>query len=262
MLEWLGFVVGIVGLAPTIAVGIDRARFRIPHRMSLNFTSPHGVEIIVTTSATGISNVGPADDESKRALRDLAPSGDLAGVADICAMLSRAYRGRPWVITPSTRAEYDARRDLILVGGPVHNRYASRMISKDRESDDQIVFDANGRYIRLGEYELGPDIDLEFENNIPGVEYCIIMLSEVRNHGRNQRVITIGGLTTYGTHAGCHFVATDLPKYVQHEKLGKRPNVCILLKATIVNSQPYDVRPVHYARLQQAGTRPSLHSAK
>jgi hypothetical protein len=262
MLDWIGTTIGIVGLAPTIAVGVDRARFRIPHRQSLNFTSPQGIEIIVTASATGISGVGPADDESKRALRDLVPAGDLAGVADICTMLSRAYRRRSWVITSSTRVQDDARRDLILVGGPVHNRYTSRMISEDSASTDPIVFDANRRYIRLGAYELGPGIDLEFENNIPGVEYCIVLLSEVRNHGRNQRVVAVGGLTTYGTHAGCHFVATDLPKYIQHEDLGKRPNVCILVKATIVNSQPYDVRPVHHVELKEPGARPSLYAGQ
>jgi hypothetical protein len=207
----IGFVIGVVGVAPTLAIVLDRLRNVFPVRRVLGLSSKHGTDILVTTSHTGISDVGPR--EGPRAKRDLMPSGDLAGVAEICALLSTTYRGRAYVITASARKQDDRRRDQILVGGPVHNRYTSQLICgsmSESSPEAAVVYDADERYIRLGDKEWGPRLDLQFVNDLPQVEYAIVLLTEITRYGRSQRVIAVGGLTTYGTHAAAHFLVYGL----------------------------------------------------
>lgn len=256
-MEWLGVVLGILGLIPAIVVGAEFARNVLPSRRFLDFRSPHGSEIIVTTSSSGISGIGPSD-EAKRAKRDLLPSGDLAGVGEVCGLLGRAYPRRPFVITSSSREQDDRRRDQLLVGGPIHNRYTAQLICGDlRDATGQtaIVFDAARRYVRLGTFEIGPDVDLNFEANLPQTEYAIILLSEVHRYGGSQRIVAIGGMTTYGTYAAGHFVAHDLAPFARASGLGRRPNVCILIKALLVNGQPYDIRVLHHVPVDRADAR-------
>lgn len=250
----LGLILGMVGVLPTLAIVFNRVRNVLPVRRALGLSSKFGTDILVTTSYTGISSVGPA--EGPRAKRDLMPSGDLAGVAEICALLSRAYAGRPYVITASRRKQDDARRDQILVGGPVHNQYTSQLVcgSRTKSSPDTVVvFDADERYIRLGAKEWGPRLDLRFKDDLPQVEYAIVLLTEITRFGGNQRVIAIGGLTTYGTHAAAHFLVHGLVPYLRSKRLGPRPNVCVLIRAAIVNAQPYDVQAVDYVAMPRTG---------
>lgn len=254
MLNWVGFVVGLVGVLPTLAVAVDRVRNVLPVRRALRLTSRLGTDILVTTSYTGISAVGPAD--GPRAKRDLMPSGDLAGAAEICALLARTYARRPFVISASARKQADARRDQILVGGPVHNRYTAQLVCGSRvdsSPETVVVFDADDRYVRLGDREWGPGIDLAFEDDLPQRDYAIVLLTEVTRFGRKQRVIALGGLTTYGTHAAAHFLVHGLAAYVRAQRLGRGPNVCVLVRAAIVNAQPYDVRAVHHVAIPRPG---------
>jgi hypothetical protein len=116
-----------------------------------------------------------------------------------------------------------------------------------------IIFDANTRYIRVGKREWGPGLDLKFEDNIPTVDYAIVLLTAVSRFGNKQRVIAVGGLTTYGTHAGAHFVSHYLPSFARAERLGKAPNVCIVVRAALVGGQPYDIRPLLWIPLPDIG---------
>lgn len=242
MLELAGFVVGVVGLAPTVVVALEFIREQLPLRRALGFRSPDGVELLVTTSATGISGVGPP--QGPRAKRDLIPSGDLAGVAELCSMLARVYPRRPYVITPSSRKQSDGRRDQFVVGGPVHNRYAAQLVCgrmADAGPDTPVVFDADRRFVKIDEQFWGPDLDLRFEEDVPQTEYALVVLTGIRRFGMSQRVVVAAGLTTYGTHAAAHFVVHELAGVLAGAGLRRRPNVCILIKAALVNGQPYHI---------------------
>lgn len=109
------------------------------------------------------------------------PFGDLAGVAEISGLLSRIYPRRSSLITSSAREQEDKRRDQVIVGGPIHNQYANQLICGDLSAatpDTSIVFDATNRYVRVGETELGPDLDLNFLSNIPQVEYAVVYFTK------------------------------------------------------------------------------------
>jgi hypothetical protein len=253
-LEWIGLVVGLVGLVPTVILAREYLRERVPLRRVLDLRSKAGVEFLITTSAAGISSVGPAD--GPRAWRELIPSGDLAGVAELFGLMVRVYPGRDLLITPSMRPQGDRRRDQIVVGGPVHNRYTSQLVCGDMtsaSSDTPIVFDADRRYIRLGDTELGPDLDLCFEGDVPQLEYCLVLLSSIQRLGTQQRVIVAAGLTTYGTHAAAHFVAHHLASYCESNGLGRKPNTCILVRSAIANGQPYDLKALHHITVDKLG---------
>jgi hypothetical protein len=243
-MEWIGLLLGLVGIVPSAYIARDFFGKIMPTRRVLGFHNKDGVEVIVTTSSSGISSVGP-DDVTLRAKRDLLPSGDLAGVAELSGLFSRTYPRRTNHITSSSRKQEDKKRDQVIVGGPIHNQYAAQLICGDftgAEPNTRIVFDATNRFIRVGEVQLGPDLDLQFLSNIPQVEYAIVLLTKVHRYGRAQRIMCIGGLTTYGTYAAGHFVAHDLSTYARRNKLGASPNVCILIRAGMIKGQPYDVR--------------------
>jgi len=251
-----GFVIGILGLIPTWILARERLRSRRPIRRVLGFDSPHGIEIIVTTSYTGISKVGPPD--QPRALRSLIPSGDLAGAAELCAMLARGYPSRPFIITPSAFPQDDRRKDQILVGGPVHNPYTRTLICAtraDSDSSTQIVFDADERYIRLGQKEWGPKLDLNFDKNIPQRDYAVILLTRISRFGIKQRVVAVGGLTTYGTHAAAQFLSHELPQVCGELDQKVSPDLCLLIHARLVNGQPYDLRVLHWIPVAEIGAR-------
>jgi hypothetical protein len=214
---------------------------------------PHKrVEILVTSSGSGISRVGPKD-ASLRAKRILVPSGDLAGVADLSVMLSRAYPRKTFIITPSARTRVDRNADNFVVGGPIHNEYAARLVRGD---DGQglvgleVFMDADKRHIVFGRHELGPDLDLGFKDNVPALDYGRILLTRVATQGNKgkgtHRVLVAGGLTTYGTHAAAHFAAYQLASYAKSHGFSKAPNVYVLIKGEFVNGEPYDVRAVDH----------------
>jgi hypothetical protein len=249
-----GFVVGVLGLIPIWILARESWHGRRPIRRILGFDSPHGIEIIVTTSHTGISKVGPPG--QPHALRSLIPSGDLAGVAELCAMIARGYPKRAFFITPSISPQDDRRKDQLLVGGPVHNHYTQTLICgrrADARPSTEIVFDADQRYIRLGEKEWGPNLDLSFSKNIPQRDYAVILLTRISRYGTKQRVIAVGGLTTYGTLAAAQFLVHELPQVCDEHGLRKSPNLCLLLQARIVNGQPYDLRTVHWIPVAEIG---------
>jgi len=254
VLEWVGFVVGVAGLSPTVVILLDRLRDQVPTRRVLDFRRRNGIDILVTTSFTGISTVGPPD--GPRARRDLVPAGDLAGVVQICALLTRVYPGRPFVITPSSLAQDDPRRDQVLVGGPVHNRYTAQLVCGtmgDASDDTPIVFDANARFVKMRDRTWGPGLDLRFENDLPQVEYAMVLLTSIRRYGTSQRVVVTTGMTTYGTHAAGHFVAHELTRFLTERRAGRAPAICILVKAALVNGQPYDFTVVHSMPVDQMG---------
>jgi hypothetical protein len=165
----------------------------------------------------------------------------------------------PFVITPSAFKQDDRRRDQILIGGPVHNRYTSQLIcgSLDHAHEgNRVVFDADRRYICPGEMEWGPNLDPLFHDNVPTVEYAVVLLTPVSRYGGRQRVIATGGLTTYGTHAGGHFISHHLVDFAQQHRLGTSPNICILVRAALVGGQPYDLQPVHWIPVNELGVSP------
>ncbi|HSV64753.1 MAG TPA: hypothetical protein VLJ59_02445 [Mycobacteriales bacterium] len=255
MLEWIGLALGVAGLTPSVVIAVDQMRARLPLRRILQLRSKQGVEILVTTSGSGVSDVGPP--EGPRAKRDLVPSGDLAGVVEICSMLARVYPRKAFVITPSSRTQEDRRRDQILIGGPVHNRYSARIVCgrmSEATPETPIVFDADNRYVKVGDRQLGPGLDLKFDDDIPRTEYSIVILTGIRRYGTSQRVVITGGMTTYGTHAASHFIAHELARFVASRRLGSAPNVCILLKAALVNGQPYDIDVLHHIPIAHLGT--------
>jgi hypothetical protein len=237
---------GLLGLLPMMVLLREWVRERLPLRRALQFRAKAGIEVIVTTSHTAVSHVGPAD-ESKRARRALVPSGDLAGVAEITAKLARVYPKRRLVIVPSAKAGEENASEKLIVGGPVHNRWASHVVcATEAEAIDgtEVVFDADRRFIRFGQQVLGPDLDLKFEENVPHVDYALIVLTKVNRFGSAQRVVVVGGLTTYGTHAAAHFLAHDLTQFLSTIGKRKNPQIAILLKARLANGKPFAVDPV------------------
>jgi hypothetical protein len=250
-MDWIGGVglaTGVIGVAPTLAILGDWAREQLPLHRALGFRSKSGIEIVVTTAHTGISSVGPAD-ESQRAIRSLVPSGDLAGVADISAKLARVYPKRKIVVVPSTRAGDNNSAEKLIVGGPIHNSYASHVIcgrSEDATSDTEVVLDANERYIRFGSREFGPRLDLRFEDNVPSLDYAVVILTEITRYGEDQRVVLVGGLTTYGTLCAANFLAHDLTSLLKRIKERKRPQIAILLECQLTNGRPFRVKAIDH----------------
>lgn len=195
-----------------------------------------------------MSKVGPPQKEN-RALRSLVPSGDFAGVAELSVMLSRAYPSKSFIVTPSTMTPTNPDADNFIIGGPVHNDYAARLVEGRHSTvgvNSELIFDADKRFIKFGNDEYGPDLDLEFANNVPKVDYGIVMLTRVRRGSGSCRVLLAAGLTTYGTHAAAHFAAHQLAKYVKRNRLGKSPDVCVLVKAKLVNGIPYHLEAVSH----------------
>jgi hypothetical protein len=173
-------------------------------------------------------------------------------------MLARGYPGRPFVITPSAFPQTDRRKDQLLVGGPVHNYYTQTLIYGSRRTaavNASVIFDADERYIRLGQKEWGPNLDLNFRKNIPERDYAIILLTSISQYGAHQRVVALGGLTTYGTHAAAQFLAHQLPQFCDDNGMGQVPNICLLVHARIVNGQPYDLRLIDWIPVNEVGTR-------
>lgn len=237
----------VVGIWPTFELIRDRVRGRRPLRRMLCLGRTQELEIVVTTSSTGISTVGPKD-RSRRASRSLIPSGDLAGVAELSVLLARAYPTRTYRVVPSTQLKLRPGIDQFIVGGPVHNSYAAQFFpsSAAEPGASQFDFDAMNREIVFGDLHLGPNIDLAFERNLPGIDYGYVILTTVQRRGASSRVLLVGGLTTYGTHAAATFAAHDLHELIRREGLGKAPNLQVLVKATIMNEQPCNVEAIKW----------------
>lgn len=247
-----GLVLGIAGAVPTAMLLNDKFSGVRDLRKLLDLGRHHRVEILVTSSSSGISKVGPKD-SLMRAKRILVPSGDLAGVAELSVMLSRAYPKKSFIITPSARTRVDRKADNFIVGGPIHNGYTARLVSGTGRSGTkglEVSIDADRRHIVFGRHELGPDLDLEFKDNLPGVDYGIILLTRVATQGdkgtAKNRVIVTGGLTTYGTHAAAHFAAYQLADYARKHGFLKGPNVFVLVKGDFVNGEPFNIRAIDH----------------
>jgi hypothetical protein len=81
-----------------------------------------------------------------------------------------------------------------------------------------------------------------------------VLLTGIRRLGTSQRVIVMTGMTTYGTHATAHFVAHELAGFVGRQAMRRSPNVAILIKAALVNGQPYDIDVLAYQSVDQLGS--------
>jgi hypothetical protein len=137
--------------------------------------------------------------------------------------------------------------DHFVIGGPIHNDYADQLIESRQATagvNAELIFDANKRYIKFGQAEFGPDLDLELVNNVPKLDYGIVMLTRIRRGTASYRVLLAAGLTTYGTHAAAHFAAHRLASYIKNQHLGRSANVCVLIKARLVNGEPYDLEAI------------------
>ena len=243
-----GLILGFWGAIPTIILIRERVTGTRALRRMLALGSQKQIEILVTSSITNISKVGPSD-EARRAIRSLVPSGDLAGVAELSVMLAKAYPGKSFVVKPSTSAPANPNADVFVIGGPIHNSYAATFIEGRKATagiNSELIFDADHRFIKFGNVEYGPDLDLQFENNVPKLDYGLVMLTRIRRNLTSSRVLLAAGLTTYGTHAAADFAAHELVSYVRKNRLGRSPNVCVLVKAKIVNGKPFDLEAVAY----------------
>jgi hypothetical protein len=247
--DWLavaGVAIGALGAAPTVILARDRLGGRRPLRRLLDLGSQRQIRILVTSSATNVSLVGSTD-VKKRAIRSLVPSGDLAAVAELSAMLSKAYPKKSFIVVPSSATPTAPEGDHFVVGGPVHNNYAAHLV-EGREStagnNPELIFDATNRYIKFGHSEYGPNIDLEFTNNIPRVDYGIVMLTRVSRGSEMVRVLLVAGLTTFGTHAAAYFAAHQMVQYLREQRMSKSPNLCVLIRSDFVNGQPYHLEPL------------------
>ena len=247
--EWLavlGLILSLWGAVPTAVLFRERVRGARSLRRMLALGPQKKIEFMVTSSRADVSRVGPPQRE-KRALRSLVPSGDLAGVAELGAMLSRAYPAKSFVVTPTGASFANPEADHFVIGGPVRNDYAARLIESCQDTagiTSGLIFDAGTRFIRFGTKEYGPDLDLDFSNNIPRLDYGIVMLAKVQRGPRSCRVLLVAGLTTYGTHAAAHFAAHQLVGYLKQNRLSRPPNVCVLIKAKLVNGRPYHLEAI------------------
>jgi hypothetical protein len=241
-----GLILGVWGAVPTVILLRERLWGTRSMRRVLALGSQPRVEIMVTSSTTDVSKVG-SPEKQKRALRSLVPSGDIAGVAELSVMLSRAYPTKSFLVTPSTMAPSNPNADNFVIGGPIHNDYARQLVESHRSTagiNAELIFDAQNRYIKFGDVEYGPDLDLLFEGNVPKLDYGIVMLTRVHRGSGTSRVLLTAGLTTYGTRAAAHFAAHQLGRYAKEHRLGRSPNVCVLVKAVLVNGEPYNLEPV------------------
>lgn len=244
--DWLGLagvLIGVLGAAPTVILVRERLGGRRPIRRVLCLGAEQQIRILVTSSETSVSSVGPSD-EVQRAIRSLVPSGDLAGVAELSVMLARAYPKKSFTVVPSSTTPANPEGDHFVVGGPVHNSYAGRLIESRRGTagiNAELIFDAEQRYVKFGHSEYGPNLDLGFKSHVPEIDYGIVLLTRVARGQSGARVLLVAGLTTYGTHAAAYFAAHQLSAYIRKHRLGKSPNVCVLVRSDFVNGQPYNL---------------------
>lgn len=237
-------ILTVAGAVPTFILMRERLRGRRPLRRLLGLGGSKIVEMMITTSSTEISSVGP-DDETQRAVRALVPTGDLAGVAELSVMLANSYPSKTFVLTPSASPRRQPAADMMIIGGPVHNDFAKALIEGSMHTagvGSEIIFDAPHRYIKFGPDEYGPNLDLKFVDNVPSVDYGLVLLGRIPALGRAQRVLLVAGLTTYGTHGAAYFAAHELAAYASSQKLGRAPNVVVLVRSTLVNGQPVSVQ--------------------
>jgi hypothetical protein len=110
--------------------------------------------------------------------------------------------------------------DEVILGGPVRNEEAERLVKQIPDLGDIAVFKYNDAgpyslFIRTAEnktFEIDK-YEPHFSGGFPRRDLCIIMAASLRNMpAQRRRVIWYSGFTSYGTSAGAQYFFDDLAR--------------------------------------------------
>jgi hypothetical protein len=197
--EDISFLLGILGAIPiTLAAAQGISRFRSVQSV-LRFDSRSRVDIVITTSTTSRSSHGRA-----ATTRSLTAEGELVGIASATTTLAQCYRRKEVRIHVSRKVGSELDEDLIIMGGPVANLYASQFLELISEQTRiPIEFNAPDAFVRVGEFARN-DYNIQLDHGMPQRDIGLLIKS--RNpFNPEKNAVLCAGLTTYGTGAVAQF---------------------------------------------------------
>jgi hypothetical protein len=206
-LETIAFLIGVLGLLGLIPLAVSAREWLLDRRRVrrvLRLQNRGHLDVVVTTNY-----VQPYERGVAKAY--LTAVGEARGIAALSRVLMRHYRKKNVDITVSVDYGGDPKGDVILLGGPLRNRWSRdflRRLKEDYGVDVEIL--AEDSRIRIGEFDSGT-FDQELEDDIPKRDLGVVILAPWSQNDEH-RVVMCGGLSTYGTEAAARFIFVDLPK--------------------------------------------------
>jgi hypothetical protein len=223
----LSFSLAVIGAIPiALAAAHVIARFRSVQSV-LQFDWRSRIDIVITTSTTSRSSHGLA-----ATTRSLTAEGELIGIAAVATTLGQCYRHKEVRIHVSKRVSNELDEDLIVLGGPAANLYATQFLELVAEQAKiPIKFDAANLSASVGKFTV-IDYDIQLDHGIPQRDLGLIVVTKNPfNQARN--AVLCAGLTTYGTGAVAQYVFRDVlgrhdtTARLLRSKLRQRPSIAL-----------------------------------
>ena len=192
--ERLVGLVGLgIGLAPYGAFLLRWIAKRRPARAFLGLHHDQPVEVIVSTNTTRAATPGEAKTYTTAV-------GELRAVAVGARTVLPLYKHKKMSVFMS--AEYPGRlqADTLILGGPLRNTYAGRLIDyiNRQYPSARLHLDARANEIGVGGDPI--QFNQRREGGVLREDLALLVLANVPNHeSRDQRFVLCAGLSTYGT---------------------------------------------------------------
>jgi hypothetical protein len=196
----LGLLGLCIALPPYIALLVTWLAQRRPARRLLRFDSRCPAEFIVSTNSTQEARPGEA------AMHTTA-IGELRATAVGARRIFRLYRKKKISFYMSEEYPERLRHDLVVLGGPLRNAYAEKVIERvnDIHPEMGLSLDAERCRITLGGRVY--TIDQQLKDGLPARDLGLLVLAcDLWGADRGQRVVLCAGLSTYGTEGAARFL--------------------------------------------------------
>jgi hypothetical protein len=206
-------IAGAIGVLPIVAGAIYWSQGYHRARRVLDFRRSVPIDIVLTTSAVGLSEHGAP------VSRPLTGYGQVRGVANCARALAAHYPHKDIVIHLSGFIKNRLDRDLVCLGGPAKNEVSKNVLADlpQRYGLKELIFDDIGKNIKIVDMDQREIeercFDPKLRDGMPSVDICLIVaFTRIKADGRTTRCMLCAGFTSYGTAAAAEYMFLDLPR--------------------------------------------------
>jgi hypothetical protein len=209
---WTSLAISLITIVPILAAASIHFSRRKRGRGLVGFGRRSPVDVVLTLSAETPSRPG------KRIIRPLTGIGQVIGATEVAKCISKFYLGKAIRVHLSGHITNRLDGDEVILGGPVRNEEAKRLLQHigeicnvaDFSYSDETPCAIHIKTITGRNYAVD-DYKTDITNGFPKRDLCLIVAANERtDSSKSRRMILCSGFTSYGTSAGTQYFFNDM----------------------------------------------------